>query len=152
MATCNSCLNGRHRRCDSVTTCTCSVCSPKRHMRAERATRDIPVHELGDKERAQVARPVFTPKTAKHRELSTDPKKVAQREYMREYRRRKENGETMNWKRYTETQRARALELRSEGWTLRKIGAELSMDFSWLSKFFRHEASKADTAQTGIND
>lgn len=117
-----TCLNGSHRRCRDRENCTCSICSPGKHRQANREAEDriVKTHDV-------------PPREIKHRKfgrpVSNDPKLIAQREYMREYRARKAAGEpTRSTPRYTDAQKQQMIRLRRRGKSLREIGEILGVD------------------------
>jgi hypothetical protein len=72
------------------------------------------------------------------RKLSTDPRLVAQREYMREYRRRKAEGEpTQPRPRYTNAQKNKMMVLREEGFTYREIAEIVGVDYTGVRRWVK---------------
>lgn len=129
MATCSSCLNGRHRRCEDRGECTCSMCAPTRHSAARfkepsYVCDDLPAERADKRGR----KPIYH-----------DPEHVAAREYMRDYRARVRAGKKVApTPRITERQKEDMKRLRKRGWSMKMIANEVGCDkngvWRWLKR------------------
>ena len=117
-----TCLNGSHRRCKDRENCTCSICSPGKHRQANREAEGREVDTTNSGPRIIKPRRYTRP-------VSADPKLVARREYMREYRKRKAAGEqTRQTPRYTPAQKQQMVRMRRRGKSLREIADVVGVD------------------------
>lgn len=153
MPTCDTCFDGRHYRCEDKHDCSCTVCAARwggskpaatprkktnREVETGRSEEDLAKKVLPDRPRLPEVRAPRTYKQHKTREVSEDPKLVARREYMREWRERKRAGEpTRAYNRTTDEDLAKMIELRAMGASVRDIAMNLDLDFSAVAKRLR---------------
>ena len=123
MGTCDDCFALRHHRCNGRNGCECSICAAKIKKRRAAPKKVVPKATKPKKRPAKRAAP------------RSDSAKAA---YMREYRRRKAAGEVVgDYRRTSEADIGRIIELRAEGLTYREIGAEMGMDYSYIARLYK---------------
>jgi transcriptional regulator of acetoin/glycerol metabolism len=135
MTTCDTCFDGRHYRCENKGECSCTVCAARWSKPRKTNSKQEEEKQALERDRAAKALPARRPqiKSRKHvrppRELSMDPKKVAQREYMRQWRERKKTGEPIRTNnKYTQEKLDEMMRLREAGLTVREIAEKLELD------------------------
>jgi len=144
MPTCDTCFDGRHYRCENKGECACTVCAARWSKPRRTASKEEERKQAIDRDRSMRALPMCRPSIKSRkpvrppRELSTDPEKVAQREYMRVWRDRKKKGEpTRPNNKYTQEKLNEMMRLRKIGLTVREIAERLDLDYSATARHIR---------------